>query len=130
MTNHHFSSMTAVSAPGKVLLTGGYLVLDRNYTGTIFALGARIHVIVEQLRRGSRQLSAPPLEVAKDGAEQQTCNDTFVEATREETILVRSPQFQDAIWEYGLEKCDDSGGVKVVQRGDGYVLFALRFSLI
>ena len=43
---------TAVSAPGKVLFTGGYLVLDRNYTGTVFALDARIHVIVQQLQKG------------------------------------------------------------------------------
>jgi phosphomevalonate kinase len=38
--------MTAVSAPGKVLLAGGYLVLDRAYTGLVFGLSARIHVVV------------------------------------------------------------------------------------
>ena len=47
-------TVTAVSAPGKVLLTGGYLVLDRDYTGTVFALDARIHVVVQQLRRSHR----------------------------------------------------------------------------
>ncbi|KAI9781605.1 MAG: phosphomevalonate kinase [Geoglossum umbratile] len=35
----------AVSAPGKVLLAGGYLVLDRQYSGLVFALDARIHVL-------------------------------------------------------------------------------------
>ena len=30
----------AVSAPGKVLLAGGYLVLDRKYTGLVFELSA------------------------------------------------------------------------------------------
>ena len=39
----------AVSAPGKVFLAGGYLVLDRAYTGLIFGLDARIHVIVEDI---------------------------------------------------------------------------------
>ena len=38
---------TAVSAPGKVLLAGGYLVLDRRHTGLVFGLDARIHVLVE-----------------------------------------------------------------------------------
>lgn len=44
---------TAVSAPGKVLLSGGYLVLDRDYTGTVIALDARIHVVVQQLHKGT-----------------------------------------------------------------------------
>jgi len=39
--------MTAISAPGKVLLAGGYLVLDRAYTGLVFGLSARIHVLVQ-----------------------------------------------------------------------------------
>lgn len=37
---------TAVSAPGKVFLAGGYLVLDRKHTGLIFGLDARIHVLI------------------------------------------------------------------------------------
>ena len=40
----------AFSAPGKVLLTGGYLVLDRDYTGLVFGLDARIHVHVKTLQ--------------------------------------------------------------------------------
>lgn len=36
------------SAPGKVLLAGGYLVLDRKYTGLVFGLSARIHVVVQE----------------------------------------------------------------------------------
>jgi phosphomevalonate kinase len=39
-------SVVAVSAPGKVLFAGGYLVLDRRYTGLVFGLDARIHVHV------------------------------------------------------------------------------------
>lgn len=108
--------MTAVSAPGKVLLTGGYLVLDRNYTGTVFALDARIHAIVQQLRRGSRQLSASPFDAVGEGAEQQAGGSVTIE---EETITVRSPQFLDAVWEYRLKRYEDGGGVKVVQHGGG-----------
>jgi phosphomevalonate kinase len=35
----------AFSAPGKVLLAGGYLVLDKEYSGLVFALSARIHAV-------------------------------------------------------------------------------------
>lgn len=79
----------AVSAPGKVLLAGGYLVLDRKYTGLVFGLDARIHVYVE------------PLET--------TSGVTFSE------ITVRSPQFQDAVWEYGYRLAEANGGVRVTQ---------------
>lgn len=36
---------SAVSAPGKVLLAGGYLVLSPLYSGLVFALSARIHTV-------------------------------------------------------------------------------------
>ena len=34
------------SSPGKSLLTGGYLVLERRYTGLVVALSARFHAIL------------------------------------------------------------------------------------
>ncbi|PYH72902.1 phosphomevalonate kinase [Aspergillus vadensis CBS 113365] len=104
-------TVTAVSAPGKVLLTGGYLVLDRDYTGTVFALDARIHVVVQQLRRSHRS----------------------DEQASEDVIVVRSPQFVDAVWEYGIQRCDNGGGVKVVQKNDGranpFVETSLNYAL-
>jgi phosphomevalonate kinase len=77
---------TAVSAPGKVLLAGGYLVLDRDYTGLVFGLSARIHVIVQDVE--------PPSSTE---------------------IVVRSPQFRDAEWRYSCHVVDDGGGVEVIQ---------------
>lgn len=38
----------AISAPGKVLLAGGYLVLDRQYTALVFGLSARINVVTQE----------------------------------------------------------------------------------
>ncbi len=32
-----------VSAPGKVLVTGGYLVLDPQYAGSVLSVSARFH---------------------------------------------------------------------------------------
>jgi phosphomevalonate kinase len=80
---------TAVSAPGKVFLAGGYLVLDRTYTALVFALSARIHVLVEDIDTST----------GVDLAE----------------IVVQSPQFRDATWNYGYHLAEDQGGVAVTQ---------------
>jgi phosphomevalonate kinase len=80
---------TAVSAPGKVLLAGGYLVLDRAYTGLVFGLSARIHVLVEDIDTGAG------VELSE--------------------IVVQSPQFRGAIWNYGYHLTDDQGGIHVTQ---------------
>lgn len=78
--------MTTVSAPGKVLLAGGYLVLDPKYTGLVFGLSARIHVVVEDVKRSPGTL-----------------------------IVVESPQFRDAVWEYEYGVNPEKGGVYVKQ---------------
>lgn len=115
------STTTALSAPGKVLLSGGYLVLDRDYTGTVFALDARIHVIVQQLRKQPKKDPSGTDSLPAANAEQSAKGDATVEGDKneEEVIFVRSPQFLDAVWEYSLERYDNGGGVKVVQKGEG-----------
>ncbi|KAL2814660.1 phosphomevalonate kinase [Aspergillus granulosus] len=117
------SATTAVSAPGKVLLTGGYLVLDRNYTGTVFALDARIHVVVEQLRKGHRSSES---EAAENG-------NTGIEKDGEDAIVVKSPQFVGAVWEYGIQRTENGGGIKVVQKNEGrgnpFVETSLNYAL-
>ncbi|KAG4428342.1 hypothetical protein IFR05_016176 [Cadophora sp. M221] len=80
---------TAVSAPGKVLLAGGYLVLDRAYTGLVFGLSARIHVIVQDIE------SSSGVELSE--------------------IVVQSPQFREATWNYGYRLAENQGGVEVTQ---------------
>lgn len=77
----------AASAPGKVLLAGGYLVLDRAYTGLVFGLDARIHVVVQPI---------------------PTRNGVVLNE-----IEVCSPQFDDAVWEYGYRLCEKDGGMSV-----------------
>lgn len=113
------AATTALSAPGKVLLTGGYLVLDRNYTGTVFALDSRIHIIVQQLRRDHRPTASSssgkrtsdlPAESAEDGAASEE---------KKDSIVVRSPQFVDAVWEYDIQPCENKGGIRVIQKNDG-----------
>ena len=82
------SPTVACSAPGKVLLAGGYLVLDREHTGLVFGLDARIHVLVQSL------------------PERQGLDFT--------SIIVRSPQFRDAEWRYQYKHLE-TGGVNVTQ---------------
>lgn len=89
MSSTSSPSITAVSAPGKVLLAGGYLVLDRKYTGLVFGLSARIHVIVDDIETSSG------VELSE--------------------IVVQSPQFRDATWNYGYRLVEDQGGVEVTQ---------------
>jgi phosphomevalonate kinase len=58
------------SAPGKVLIAGGYLVLDQEHVGLVLALSARIHVRIV-------------VQPGDDGM-----------------ITVTSPQFLNATWKY------------------------------
>ncbi|KAI0173291.1 Phosphomevalonate kinase [Hypoxylon sp. FL1284] len=83
------SSSTAVSAPGKVLLAGGYLVLDRQYTGLVFGLSARINVVAQEIRT--------------------------IQGVQLSEIVVESPQFLEAQWRYGYHLAPEDGGIKLTQ---------------
>lgn len=75
----------AVSAPGKVLFTGGFLVLDRKHTGLVIGLDARIHVRIEEWEDSKSEIDqAAPTN-----------------------ILVQSPQFRDAKWLYSVSAASD-----------------------
>ncbi|KAI2472455.1 Phosphomevalonate kinase [Annulohypoxylon bovei var. microspora] len=80
---------TAVSAPGKVLLAGGYLVLDRQYTGLVFGLSARINVAAQEIKT--------------------------IKGVQLSEIVVDSPQFLEAQWRYGYHLAPEDGGIKVTQ---------------
>ena len=79
----------AISAPGKVLFAGGYLVLDRNYTGIVFGLSARINAIAAKIHT--------------------------VQGVQLTEIVVDSPQFLDAHWRYGYHLAPEGGGIQVTQ---------------
>jgi phosphomevalonate kinase len=79
----------AVSAPGKVLLAGGYLVLDRKHTGLVFGLSARINVIASEIHTS--------------------------QGVQLHEVVVDSPQFLDAQWRYGYHLAPEGGGIKVTQ---------------
>jgi hypothetical protein len=80
---------TAASCPAKVLVAGGYLVLDRKYTALVFGLDARIHTVVKPISmRAGVTISE---------------------------ITVKSPQFNEAIWEYGYRSQFQDAGISVTQ---------------
>ncbi|EWZ41759.1 ribosomal protein S5 domain 2-type protein [Fusarium oxysporum Fo47] len=87
MTLHH--PTIAVSAPGKVFLAGGYLVLDQEYTAFVFGLDARINIIAGDIHTTAG-----------------------VQLTE---IVVDSPQFLEAQWRYGYHLAGEGGGIKVTQ---------------
>ncbi|GAA5962554.1 hypothetical protein JCM21900_003675 [Sporobolomyces salmonicolor] len=72
---------SVVSCPGKVLLAGGYLVLDRQHQGFVVSTPSRFFTVVDDITQegnaGDHQ--------AADGRIRLT---------------VRSPQFEDGLWEY------------------------------
>lgn len=80
---------TVVSSPGKVLMAGGYLVLDPAYSGVVVSTSSRFYTVVQ---------SAGP---AQPGA-------------RPVLITVRSPQFLNATWNYELTVA--ANAVQVAQR--------------
>ncbi|UKZ73929.1 hypothetical protein TrVFT333_001583 [Trichoderma virens FT-333] len=77
------NASVAVSAPGKVLLAGGYLVLDRSYTGLVLGLSARINVVAGEI-------------LTEEGVQLNE-------------IVVDSPQFQEAQWRYGYHLAPERG---------------------
>ncbi|KAK9415526.1 putative Phosphomevalonate kinase [Seiridium unicorne] len=83
------STPTAVSAPGKVFLAGGYLVLDRKYTALVFGLSARINAIAREIE-------------TSQGVQLQE-------------IVVTSPQFLESQWRYGYHLVPEHGGILVTQ---------------
>ncbi|EEQ83228.1 phosphomevalonate kinase [Blastomyces dermatitidis ER-3] len=141
-------------------LRAGKGPVDGAYTGTVFALNARIHVVVRQLRREKRRREERVTRAARRGDEEEEgrggggggrVEDGAGEEGRggdgkgedkvedggvgkgpgegdgdadggrgeeEEVIVVKSPQFVDAVWEYGVRREPDGGGVRVVQKGD------------
>ena len=85
---------TLVSSPGKVLVAGGYLVLDPKYSGVVVSTSSRFYTVIDTI-------SEPPAP-GQDGPIQ---------------IRVRSPQFLDATWVYFVE-FDGPDAVRVEQVAD------------
>lgn len=80
---------TVVSSPGKVLMAGGYLVLDPAYSGVVVSTSSRFYTVVQSAAAG--QSGHLPIQIS-----------------------VRSPQFVNATWAYELNV--SGSAVRVEQR--------------
>ncbi|CAG8565348.1 9509_t:CDS:2 [Ambispora gerdemannii] len=94
------SKATVVSAPGKVLIAGGYLVLDREYEGLVIGVDARFYTIIKQ-----------------------GTYDSFGK------VVVRSPQFLNASWEYAYIYASSELESNDSDNKNPFVEIAIKYSL-
>ncbi|KAH9466081.1 hypothetical protein MJO29_007763 [Puccinia striiformis f. sp. tritici] len=82
------SRETVVSCPGKVLIAGGYLVLDRAHTGIVVGTSSRFYTVIKP--NNQRVASDRPQEEGEPKYQQIR-------------LSIRSPQFINAEWSYSIE---------------------------
>ena len=68
------ASCATCSAPGKVLLAGGYLILDRPHAGSVLALDARFYSQVEICTFADAEETAEPGELLLEVHSPQFCD--------------------------------------------------------
>ncbi|KAG0356834.1 phosphomevalonate kinase [Podila minutissima] len=102
------SNTTIVSAPGKVLLAGGYLVLDPAFSGLVVATDARFYTLIRPANLSKEATSSPS------------------------KITVRSPQFENATWNYLVDIKDKDVQLSPSAQDESkntFVELALAYSL-
>ncbi|GEM08792.1 phosphomevalonate kinase [Rhodotorula toruloides] len=99
---------TVVSCPGKVLVAGGYLVLDRQHQGFVSATPSRFYTVIQN--------------AGEPGA-----------GVERFSITVVSPQFVDGRWEYEARKEADEWVVDALGReessGNTFVHLSVQAAL-
>lgn len=93
------SRSTTVSCPGKVLIAGGYLVLEPDNGGLVVATSSRFYTVV-------RDASAPKASTSPSSV------------APELRIKVNSPQFVEATWIYEA-RVEPKEGLDLNQVQDG-----------
>jgi len=87
---------TLVSAPGKVLLAGGFLVLDPQYFGIVISTSARFYTLIRPLSTTSSE-------------------------SKDIRIKVQAAQFpkQQSVWEYDLSLSEGIAMKPVAEKDEG-----------
>lgn len=95
-----------VSAPGKVLIAGGYLILDPAYPGLVISTTSKFYTVIRPLKLGSTASAA-----------------VAVATTVPPLVRVRSPQFINAEWRYNVQIGGGDSEVTVIplESEGGYV---------
>lgn len=98
------SRSTTVSCPGKVLIAGGYLVLEPENGGLVVATASRFYTVV----RDAEEPVASP-------------SSTLPSSSKDIRIKVNSPQFVEATWIYSV-RIEHSNSFDLGQVQDGWVV--------
>lgn len=104
-----------VSSPGKVLIAGGYLVLDTHYSGLVIGTSSRFYSCVSSRATSSRATSSTPSIDAdtNTGIDTDTCQNKA-------TISVRAGQFPPdaSTWVYCISKPSASASASAGEDGE------------
>ncbi|CAG8739624.1 30237_t:CDS:2, partial [Racocetra persica] len=80
-------SSTVVSAPGKVLLTGGYLILDRNYEGLVIGTSSRFYTVIQPGDNSSKIIIHTP-QFDDPNWDDKDRRNTFIETVLKHSLLI------------------------------------------
>ncbi|CAG8556898.1 9532_t:CDS:2, partial [Dentiscutata heterogama] len=80
-------SLTVVSAPGKVLLTGGYLILDREYEGLVVGTSSRFYTVIRPGDNSSKIIVHAPQFDDPNWDEKDRCN-IFIETVLKYSLSI------------------------------------------
>ncbi|BGP56515.1 phosphomevalonate kinase [Rhodotorula sphaerocarpa] len=93
---------TVASCPGKVLLAGGYLVLNRQHRGLVVSTPSRFYTVV-------RSADSSSADASGEGAAPERSGDGV-------PIKVVSPQFEDGRWDFVARGGEGQWRVEPVER--------------
>lgn len=110
---------TVVSSPGKVLIAGGYLVLDTNYSGLVIGTSSRFYSCV------SSRLTSTSGTSNKFNTDPGTNTDTRQGKGDEAIISVRAGQFPSkaSTWVYSISKPSASATFAAGEDGEKESLY-------
>jgi phosphomevalonate kinase len=91
---------TVVSCPGKVLMAGGYLVLEPENGGLVVGTASRFYTVVKNIQDSAKASSSSA-------------------SPSQYRITVNSPQFIEATWTYEVRVEAKGNGCTVQQVQDG-----------
>ncbi|KXS20723.1 ribosomal protein S5 domain 2-like protein [Gonapodya prolifera JEL478] len=97
---------TVVTAPGKVLLVGGYLVLSPRHQGLVVATDSRFYAVARTCR-------PPPVRAVPTGANRgagvalQPTQQPQTSRFSPRVITIMSPQFEDGLWRYRVTRTNN-----------------------
>jgi phosphomevalonate kinase len=94
------TTTTTASAPGKILLAGGYLVLESPNVGLVIAVDKRFYTTVEFTSGGNMDDMGTASSKADNDIGNAAPSDTFSDTL---SITVKSPQFRQE-WKYLYQK--------------------------